>query len=753
MCGCTLYDSPTCGHSWLSMSQPCGFLSDLLNCPYRQTYQTLVAPAMTCPMCNGGFADRETMEMVQGPWGCNQMIRNAVGGSYAVPGQWGNAPLGTSNWGNQNSTALVQNSRGNQNNTALVQNGWGSQAMVPGNGSRHDHRPTGPYGAAPMVCDGYNGNFVGNDGFGGGGEWEYGGRERRRKHKSSHYREYYRSSKPATNCGVISSQSVDTWDRGQEALLPTPAPQHVKAAHSVRLARRCSAGPHWLPSATHTHLLTSPTTHYDTSYKHPPRHGSVAAPAPPRTMSSFFENLWLSIFTPGPTPTLLVATNASFAALQLLFFTMLIATRSIHFIILSCLCGGLWWSINWFAAEIRAAQAKEEEAQRIREARRGEKGGKGAEGQALDSGDDTEMEGQGQAAQAKKSVRIERPAEARAREETPKPEFGGLSAATAGATGLSQLGDGALKQRRGLGESTGDLSTDSEWEKLGSTPTQPTSSPVTPSHPAMAAPVSVADLVAQAGNYTYNGHIPLAAWLRTASTMQKEAQVYEQEGNDAQMYLLLYRHADLVLQKLQTHPDRNRPENRRALNAATTTVYSDLKKLEAIAPRIKRRHEEYEQRRGRQLDALKTLEGQAGLQELDGEGWKGYESRPALDAQENQSLAARLAQREVHRRDTVRRSGGLWDHVVLPGEEGQDLSSQLQEVARLQQNGHRTSYSSRPSSQSTTPYNYPSVPHKSAQERWQIRRPIPPPPVRERNADAMRADDPVQWVGCGLEVS
>lgn len=33
---------------------------------------------------------------------------------------------------------------------------------------------------------------------------------------------------------------------------------------------------------------------------------------------------------------------------------------------------------------------------------------------------------------------------------------------------------------------------------------------------------SVAEVVAQAGNYTYNAHIPLTNWLRTASTMQKE---------------------------------------------------------------------------------------------------------------------------------------------------------------------------------------------------------------------------------------
>lgn len=35
-------------------------------------------------------------------------------------------------------------------------------------------------------------------------------------------------------------------------------------------------------------------------------------------------------------------------------------------------------------------------------------------------------------------------------------------------------------------------------------------------------PVSVAEVAEQAGNYTYNVHIPLANWLRTANTMQKE---------------------------------------------------------------------------------------------------------------------------------------------------------------------------------------------------------------------------------------
>lgn len=201
-------------------------------------------------------------------------------------------------------------------------------------------------------------------------------------------------------------------------------------------------------------------------------------------MASFFENLWESIFTPGPTPTLLVATNASFAALQVLLFAMLVATYSIHFFILSFLCGGLWWAINWFAAEIRAAQAKEEEAKRIREARR--KSGKDMDarddGEGMDTGDDTEVDNElevqkqrpSQARPARpesqSTVLVDRPSEHSGREGTPQASAGtgGPAAAntTGAATRLLPSADDALKKRKGLGESTGDLSTDSEWEKL-----------------------------------------------------------------------------------------------------------------------------------------------------------------------------------------------------------------------------------------------------------------------------------------------
>ncbi|CAD6504848.1 BgTH12-00350 [Blumeria graminis f. sp. triticale] len=76
-------------------------------------------------------------------------------------------------------------------------------------------------------------------------------------------------------------------------------------------------------------------------------------------MTSFLTNLVQSIFIPGPTPTLLVATNATFACLQVLLFVLLVSTYSYHFLILSILSASLWSSINWFVNELKAAQSDE----------------------------------------------------------------------------------------------------------------------------------------------------------------------------------------------------------------------------------------------------------------------------------------------------------------------------------------------------------------------------------------------------------
>lgn len=177
-------------------------------------------------------------------------------------------------------------------------------------------------------------------------------------------------------------------------------------------------------------------------------------------MADFVANLWGSVFTPGTTPTLLIATNATFAALQLVLAALLLATYSIHFVILSLLCGGLWYSINWFASELAAAQAKEEEADRLRKKTTRESDWK-TRGEVEDSADDeggkTEVEGDVVEVKTRGEIRD-------ALRMGGKGTLGGISSS-------SQLvgGGGKLTARQPQideADRSGEISTDSEWEQV-----------------------------------------------------------------------------------------------------------------------------------------------------------------------------------------------------------------------------------------------------------------------------------------------
>lgn len=243
-------------------------------------------------------------------------------------------------------------------------------------------------------------------------------------------------------------------------------------------------------------------------------------------------------------------------------------------------------------------------------------------------------------------------------------------------------------------------------------------------------PLSVEEIVQQANQFEYNPQIPLRYWLRTADTLQKEvgfvhldtirpltplqAQVYEAEGDDQQTYLLLFRHAQLVLQNLLKHPERSVPANKRGLAAASHAVQNDLVKLETIKPRLQKRRMDYLERRRAQQSALESLEdGRASWPRNpdappslnQGLARRLSYEKATLDAGANRLLAAKLAQREVRRRDAARRSvrqagvseeqeaerrtGGVWgdweeDLHRESDEADDDLSQQIQEVARLQ---------------------------------------------------------------------
>ncbi|KAF8423859.1 hypothetical protein EV426DRAFT_601444 [Tirmania nivea] len=107
-------------------------------------------------------------------------------------------------------------------------------------------------------------------------------------------------------------------------------------------------------------------------------------------------------------------------------------------------------------------------------------------------------------------------------------------------------------------------------------------------------PLAIQEIAAKAIDFEYNPMIPLRYWLRTADTMLKEANIYEREGNEQQTYMLLLRHAELLLKYLPDHPDASLPENKKNLRIMREHLREDVKRLEYLKPRILARYEAYE---------------------------------------------------------------------------------------------------------------------------------------------------------------
>lgn len=188
-------------------------------------------------------------------------------------------------------------------------------------------------------------------------------------------------------------------------------------------------------------------------------------------MADFITNLWESVFQAGPTPTLLLATNVTFAALQATLFALLVATYSIHFLILTILSGGLWYAINWFARELAAAQAAEEKAEKLRKDKRRETEAEKAAGGEVadDEGEETEVEGDYAGLRESKSSlggssqgfeNIEDVQDERVRQEIVRAVQSSGNA-VGGQEARKRAGKGA--EGRDL---SGEISTDSEWEKV-----------------------------------------------------------------------------------------------------------------------------------------------------------------------------------------------------------------------------------------------------------------------------------------------
>ncbi|KAL8725916.1 MAG: hypothetical protein Q9166_007044 [cf. Caloplaca sp. 2 TL-2023] len=297
-------------------------------------------------------------------------------------------------------------------------------------------------------------------------------------------------------------------------------------------------------------------------------------------------------------------------------------------------------------------------------------------------------------------------------------------------------------------------------------------------------PMSVEQIVQQAENFEYNPLVPFKHWSRSAGTLIKEAEIYDHEGNEQQAYLLLFRHARLILDKLPSHPEARSSENGIVLQQHRKDVFRNITKLEKLKPRINKRYDRYQQILKERSQAKQAL-AVSRQSSADVQSQKGHSRLPSdpalshtsetLSAGENRDLAVKLAHKEIRRRATARKATrqagiseqeeqerrtagvwGDWEEALAKNEPGIDqdtLSKQMHNV-RMQVNGSVGHHSQRPVAESQTSHIlYPSVPHKSTHSQ-QTYSPSPSdtvtdesnarflPPQRPPKNPDMRAENP-----------
>ncbi|KAH3900954.1 Pkr1p SCDLUD_002416 [Saccharomycodes ludwigii] len=81
------------------------------------------------------------------------------------------------------------------------------------------------------------------------------------------------------------------------------------------------------------------------------------------TDDNFFVSLWNSIFIPGTTPQLIMATHCSFICLFFILSWLIYMTKAqnIHFIMLLLISVLLWGTVIWFINELQSVKLKSNE--------------------------------------------------------------------------------------------------------------------------------------------------------------------------------------------------------------------------------------------------------------------------------------------------------------------------------------------------------------------------------------------------------
>ncbi|KAJ9603653.1 hypothetical protein H2200_011839 [Cladophialophora chaetospira] len=223
-------------------------------------------------------------------------------------------------------------------------------------------------------------------------------------------------------------------------------------------------------------------------------------------------------------------------------------------------------------------------------------------------------------------------------------------------------------------------------------------------------PRNVQQITKAAQEYEYDAQIPLRYWLRSAQAMLQEAQVYIREGDEETTYLLLFRHAHLILSQLPAHSQARDKANKLLLKQAESEVNQNFRVLDLLKPRINERYDRYV-KLIKEREARRTAQAQY---QYFNEPQPAPEQRAQrLQAHENKELAVQIAQKEISRRAANRQA------ERASGYDGDDLSRRLQEIrARVEgrtQPASRDSAGMQPAAKHA-PYHYPSIPaHRDQQ--------------------------------------
>ncbi|EGX51146.1 hypothetical protein AOL_s00054g522 [Orbilia oligospora ATCC 24927] len=114
-------------------------------------------------------------------------------------------------------------------------------------------------------------------------------------------------------------------------------------------------------------------------------------------------------------------------------------------------------------------------------------------------------------------------------------------------------------------------------------------------------PAPSKEIARRAVDYEYNPQISLSQWLRTASTILREADTYFKEGNEEQSFLLYMRHMDLIVTHLPSHPQARDPRYEKMLVDMNTKFPAIAGRMEKLKSNINARHEAYQRERQQQL--------------------------------------------------------------------------------------------------------------------------------------------------------